>query len=132
MLFGRSICALSMLLLKPANVRSFHGVNSVLGSFRKTFEIQNQLFIGNNMNVLRRNKMTMRKKKDDSFDDAWNGHGFSRGVKKPIYLPKSENQQKYVDALNQDDVSLIFSVGPAGTGKTLFACMYAIQELKKK
>jgi len=27
---------------------------------------------------------------------------------------------------------LIFSVGPAGTGKTLFACMYAIQELKKK
>lgn len=137
MLFGRSICTLSMLLIKPDTVMSFHGVNSVLGSFRKTFEIQNQLSISKNMNVLRRNKMTMRKKKEDSFDDTWNGSKdgskfLSRCSKKPLYLPKSENQQKYVDALNQDDVSLIFSVGPAGTGKTLFACMYAIQELKQK
>ena len=79
----------------------------------------------------------MRKKKEDFFDNIWNGAKggskfISRGDKKPLYLPKSVNQQKYVDALNQDDVSLIFSVGPAGTGKTLFACMYAIQELKKK
>jgi len=73
--------------------------------------------------------LSMRKKKEDSFDDAPTR---GKNSQKPIYLPKTENQQKYVDALNQHNISLIFSVGPAGTGKTLFACMHAIQELKKK
>ena len=48
----------------------------------------------------------------------------------PMYKPKSENQQKYVDYLKNENVSLILSVGPAGTGKTMFACLEAIQLLK--
>ena len=48
----------------------------------------------------------------------------------PIYKPKSENQQKYMDYLKNENVSLILSVGPAGTGKTMFACLEAIQLLK--
>ena len=48
----------------------------------------------------------------------------------PIYKPKSENQKKYVDYLKNENVSLILSVGPAGTGKTMFACLEAIQLLK--
>jgi phosphate starvation-inducible PhoH-like protein len=85
--------------------------------------------------------LMMRQKKEDFFDGGMDGSGGvgvvgsgegGKGHKKPLYLPKSENQQKYVDALNRRSISLIFSVGPAGTGKTLFACMYAIQELKKK
>ena len=54
-------------------------------------------------------------------------------VKKIIglnYKPKKENQQAYVNALNSRNNKLIFAVGPAGTGKTLFACNRAIQELK--
>ena len=50
---------------------------------------------------------------------------------KNIYLPKTLNQQTYVDYIENRNVSLVFGVGPAGTGKTLFACSSAIQELKK-
>ena len=46
------------------------------------------------------------------------------------YKPKNENQQRYVKCLNDVSNKLIFAVGPAGTGKTLFACSRAIQELK--
>ena len=47
------------------------------------------------------------------------------------YEPKSNNQQKYVEYLSSPEVDLIFVLGPAGTGKTLFACIRAIQLLKK-
>lgn len=46
------------------------------------------------------------------------------------YSPKSDNQQKYVDALNRPKVKMTVVVGPAGTGKTLFACLKAIELLK--
>jgi phosphate starvation-inducible PhoH-like protein len=49
----------------------------------------------------------------------------------PLYLPKSENQKKYVELLQNKDKSLIVSLGPAGCGKTLFACAHAIESLKQ-
>jgi phosphate starvation-inducible PhoH-like protein len=49
----------------------------------------------------------------------------------PNYFPKSDNQKKYVDFLNDPKVDLVFGVGPAGTGKTMFACSTAVQELKR-
>jgi len=48
-----------------------------------------------------------------------------------IYLPKTLNQQTYVDYIENRNVSVVFGVGPAGSGKTLFACSSAIQELKQ-
>lgn len=48
----------------------------------------------------------------------------------PKYVPKSENQRKYVNALDNPEIPLIFVLGPAGTGKTLFACLTAIQGLR--
>ena len=50
---------------------------------------------------------------------------------KNIYLPKTSNQQTYVDYMENRNVSVVFGVGPAGSGKTLFACSSAIQELKQ-
>jgi phosphate starvation-inducible PhoH-like protein len=50
---------------------------------------------------------------------------------KTIYLPKTLNQQTYVDYMKNSNVSVVFGVGPAGSGKTLFACSSAIQELKQ-
>jgi len=47
-----------------------------------------------------------------------------------IYNPKSTNQYKYVEYLNDENVDMIVAVGPAGTGKTLFACLKAIDQLK--
>jgi phosphate starvation-inducible PhoH-like protein len=52
-------------------------------------------------------------------------------IQKNIYLPKTVNQQTYVDYIKNRNVSVVFGVGPAGTGKTLFACSSAIQELKQ-
>jgi phosphate starvation-inducible protein PhoH and related proteins len=52
-------------------------------------------------------------------------------IQKNIYLPKTLNQQTYVDYMENRNVSVVFGVGPAGSGKTLFACSSAIQELKQ-
>lgn len=49
----------------------------------------------------------------------------------PNYKPKSVNQQEYVNCLNDPEVSIVFGIGPAGCGKTLFACLQGIQSLKQ-
>lgn len=46
------------------------------------------------------------------------------------YVPKTENQRSYVDYLKDSSVSIVLGVGPAGTGKTLFACVQAMEDLK--
>jgi len=48
----------------------------------------------------------------------------------PLYYPKTENQVKYVDKLSNENNTIIIALGPAGTGKTLFACSEAIKQLK--
>ena len=48
-----------------------------------------------------------------------------------MYAPKTENQIKYNDILNKDGEYLLSVVGPAGTGKTLLACVKAISLLKE-
>jgi len=48
-----------------------------------------------------------------------------------FYKPKSANQELYNRFLNDDLSKIVFSVGPAGTGKTLLACNTAIRELKR-
>ena len=49
----------------------------------------------------------------------------------PLYKPKSENQKKYVEFLENQEKHLIVAIGPAGCGKTLFACSQAITNLKQ-
>jgi len=46
------------------------------------------------------------------------------------YKPKSYNQEQYAKYLNDYKTKILFAVGPAGTGKTMFACNAAIRELK--
>jgi len=48
----------------------------------------------------------------------------------PQYAPKTPHQKEYWNYLTDREVSLVLGVGPAGTGKTLFACHAAIQLLK--
>jgi len=47
-----------------------------------------------------------------------------------FYIPKSINQERYLECLDDDKMDMIIAVGPAGTGKTLFACLKAISHLK--
>lgn len=44
--------------------------------------------------------------------------------------PKSLNQKRYVDAI--DEHTIVFSIGPAGTGKTYLAVAKAVQALQAK
>ena len=46
------------------------------------------------------------------------------------YLPKTTNQAKYVNLLDDTKVKIVIVAGPAGTGKTMFACLKAISLLQ--
>jgi len=60
-----------------------------------------------------------------------NNDGIGRGRNMaPIYSPRSENQKQYVKMLESKQNQIIFVLGPAGTGKTLFACLAAIKDLR--
>ena len=48
----------------------------------------------------------------------------------PLYLPRTQSQKKYLKSMNAPENKLIFGIGPAGTGKTLFACSYAVDQMK--
>jgi phosphate starvation-inducible PhoH-like protein len=47
-----------------------------------------------------------------------------------LYLPKTINQERYVNILDDSNVKIVIVAGPAGTGKTMFACLKAISLLK--
>jgi len=49
----------------------------------------------------------------------------------PMYTPKTPNQELYVKYLTDPDNKIVLSVGAAGSGKTLFACCAAVQQLKR-
>lgn len=44
--------------------------------------------------------------------------------------PRSEGQRRYIEAINSND--LVFSIGPAGTGKTFLAVACAVRALKER
>lgn len=47
----------------------------------------------------------------------------------PYYNPRTPNQKKYVESINNNQITI--GIGPAGTGKTLFACAYAVNQLQQ-
>ena len=49
---------------------------------------------------------------------------------KPIIPPRSDNQQRLVDAFREHD--MVFAIGPAGSGKTYTAIALAVRALKNK
>ncbi len=53
----------------------------------------------------------------------------SAGIKRTVQ-PRSPNQRKYVEAIEQND--MVFGLGPAGTGKTYLAVAMAVAALMAK
>ena len=60
---------------------------------------------------------------------ADSGKQRSAGVKRTVQ-PRSINQRKYVEAIEQNDMT--FGVGPAGTGKTYLAVAMAVSAINSK
>jgi phosphate starvation-inducible PhoH-like protein len=52
-----------------------------------------------------------------------------QGLRKPV-MAQTPGQRTYLDKLRQDDLGLVFGVGPAGTGKTYLAVAIGAAELK--
>lgn len=46
-------------------------------------------------------------------------------------FPKNLSQENYLNKLNDEQKMIVFAIGPAGTGKTLLAVQWAIDELKE-
>lgn len=65
------------------------------------------------------------KTKEDSAEDVLVYSVSGRPIKS-----RSENQQKLVEAFNESD--MIFTVGPAGTGKTYLSIALAVKAIKEK
>jgi len=70
--------------------------------------------------------LSMRKSKQTDFSDKLIPKSFISS-----YFPKTQNQINYVKCLDEDSSKIIVATGPAGTGKTLFACLKAIDLLSK-
>lgn len=91
-----------------------------------------------NVEKMRRHVLKYNNINDEDILDIIKGRQTKEGVKgvivynisgKPIKC-KSENQQKLVDAFENND--MIFATGPAGTGKTYLSIALAVRALKEK
>jgi len=67
------------------------------------------------------NSITRLKSKKTKNDSSFNDNKYS---------PKSINQFEYKSVLEKKNIDLLFCIGPAGTGKTLFACQHSIKALQ--
>jgi phosphate starvation-inducible PhoH-like protein len=74
------------------------------------------------MNIIR---STQRKEQEKIFSNVVYHTEKGKEVK-----PKTLQQKVYVDAMR--DYDIVFSIGPAGTGKTYLACACALQALKEE
>jgi phosphate starvation-inducible PhoH-like protein len=55
----------------------------------------------------------------------------SRKSKRIDIIPKNFNQEIYLKKLDQENNHILFAIGPAGTGKTMIAVQWAINEFKE-
>lgn len=52
---------------------------------------------------------------------------------KPVELkPRNFKQRRLLAALRNDEKKIVFATGPAGTGKTFMATLFAVQQLQEK
>ncbi len=70
-------------------------------------------------------RSTRRKEQEKIFSDVVYLTEKGKEIK-----PKTVQQKVYVDAIR--DYDIVFSIGPAGTGKTYLACACALQALKEE
>lgn len=67
---------------------------------------------------------------DDFPISASPGFGPHHVFKEPVIKPRNANQKIYMDALENGTQAIIFSTGPAGTGKTILACHLGLRKLQ--
>ena len=116
---------LSRPVLGLNNMNLEYGGRLVVGQFRHYN--RNGGFGKSNLNMRSKNSIS------DTFDNMISKKNQGQNIKKiaPVYKPKSPNQELYYKYLNDPDIPIVFGIGPAGCGKTLLACVTAIEELHR-
>lgn len=56
---------------------------------------------------------------------------YARPKRKPQIYPKNLNQETYLFKLQDPALKIVFAIGPAGTGKTMLAVQWAVDQLQK-
>lgn len=51
--------------------------------------------------------------------------------RRPQIYPKNLNQENYLFKLQDPNLKIVFAIGPAGTGKTMLAVQWAVEQLQK-
>ena len=91
-----------------------------------------------NVEKIRHHILKFNNIQDEDLLDIIRG-GHSRDIPEDVVVysmsgrpikPRSENQQRLIDAYGQND--MVFAVGPAGTGKTYLSIALAVKALKEK
>ena len=77
------------------------------------------------------NKPQKRKTAQNNIQLVTEDYYQERQRRKVELIPKSLNQETYIDLLTDTNKLIIFATGPAGTGKTMLAVMAAIQAYQR-
>lgn len=83
------------------------------------------ILFSNRVKSLYRTSLTMRTKKTDISKNTIPPSSITTR-----YIPRTENQHTYISHLSNTNTSIVFGIGPAGCGKTMFACVKAIEGLR--
>lgn len=92
-----------------------------------------------NVEILRKHVLKFNTLKEEDILDIVKGRRTNDDIPEGVLVysvggkaikPKSENQQRLIDAYHNND--MIFAVGPAGTGKTYLSIALAVKALKEK
>lgn len=75
-------------------------------------------------------KAANRKQRDNNFSNVVNINTFQKKQTVEL-LPRNRNQETYVMKLLNEQKSILFGLGPAGTGKTLLAVQAAVKQFKE-
>ena len=71
-------------------------------------------------------------KRSNKKDNIVNIENYIQRKKQVVLLPRSLNQETYIETLLDERNIIVFATGPAGTGKTMLAVMAAIRALRQK
>ncbi len=107
------------------NLRDVEDVERLIGELLKIVcknEVLRTQQVESAMDIIR---STQRKEQEKIFSDVIYLSEKGKEIK-----PKTLQQKVYVDAMRNYDI--VFSIGPAGTGKTYLACACALQALKEE
>lgn len=119
-----SLLYFTPLFLSINIIRGFKfGFNNI-HSFATNVIIKHQKSFKNVKNV-KNDKIGLNMRTKKNYDFTSNTRYIS-----PFYKPRSENQGLYVKYLCDTNIPIVIGVGPAGSGKTLFACNQAVLALK--